>query len=214
METKKQGWEIYRDDKFAVIRGAISWDSANFLFNYLGVKRTVAEKLLSDDYESELIGTFEETDTDKSVYSIYGDIAIDTAMLKVKQQVNKLIGEQIYPTYSYARIYPYESIVAPHKDREECEIACSMYLGGIKWDMFVEGKDGPERIDLNIGDMIVYAGTEISHWRETFLGVDSDGNPGEYTQVFFHYQRASNENVNPFDGRGHAGLPISYSKER
>ena len=35
METKKQGWEIYRDDKFAVIRGAISWDSANFLFNYL-----------------------------------------------------------------------------------------------------------------------------------------------------------------------------------
>ena len=68
METKKQGWEIYRDDKFAVIRGAISWDSANFLFNYLGVKRTVAEKLLSDDYESELIGTFEETDTDKSVY--------------------------------------------------------------------------------------------------------------------------------------------------
>ena len=214
METKKQGWDIYRDDKIVVIRGAISWDSANFLLNYLSVKRKVAQRFLSDGYESELIGTFEETDTDKSVYSIYGDIAIDTAMLKVKPQVDKLIGEQTWPTYSYARIYPYESIVAPHKDREECEISCSMYLGGTKWDMFVEGKDGPERIDLNAGDMVVYAGTELTHWRETFLGVDSDGNPGECTQVSFHYQRANNQNFNAFDGRNHIGLPISYSKEK
>ena len=214
METKKQGWEIYRDDKIVVIRGAISWDSANFLLNYLSVKRKVAQRFLSDGYESELIGTFEETDTDKSVYSIYGDIAIDTAMLKVKPQVDKLIGEQTWPTYSYARIYPYESIVAPHKDREECEISCSMYLGGTKWDMFVEGKDGPERIDLNAGDMVVYAGTELTHWRETFLGVDSDGNPGECTQVSFHYQRANNQNFNAFDGRNQIGLPISYSKEK
>jgi hypothetical protein len=214
METKKQGWDIYRDDKIVVIRGAISWDSANFLLNYLSVKRKVAQRFLSDGYESELIGTFEETDTDKSVYSIYGDIAIDTAMLKVKPQVDKLIGEQTWPTYSYARIYPYESIVAPHKDREECEISCSMYLGGTKWDMFVEGKDGPERIDLNAGDMVVYAGTELTHWRETFLGVDSDGNPGECTQVSFHYQRANNQNFNAFDGRNQIGLPISYSKEK
>ena len=214
METKKQGWEIYRDDKIVVIRGAISWDSANFLLNYLSVKRKVAQRFLSDGYESELIGTFEETDTDKSVYSIYGDIAIDTAMLKVKPQVDKLIGEQTWPTYSYARIYPYESIVAPHKDREECEISCSMYLGGTKWDMFIEGKDGPERIDLNAGDMVVYAGTELTHWRETFLGVDSDGNPGECTQVSFHYQRANNQNFNAFDGRNQIGLPISYSKEK
>ena len=214
METKKQGWEIYRDDKIVVIRGAISWDSANFLLNYLSVKRKVAQRFLSDGYESELIGTFEETDTDKSVYSIYGDIAIDTAMLKVKPQVDKLIGEQTWPTYSYARIYPYKSIVAPHKDREECEISCSMYLGGTKWDMFVEGKDGPERIDLNAGDMVVYAGTELTHWRETFLGVDSDGNPGECTQVSFHYQRANNQNFNAFDGRNQIGLPISYSKEK
>jgi hypothetical protein len=81
-----------------------------------------------------------------------------------------------------------------------------MNLGGDDWPIYLEpsgetGKKGV-RVDLKPGDMLVYKGCELEHWREKFKGK-------ECVQVFLHYNNSKTPNVknNIFDTRPHLGLP-------
>ena len=77
-----------------------------------------------------------------------------------------------------------------HKDRFSCEISTTMNLGGDDWPIYLEPswKKGVTtssnakgvKVDLKPGDMLVYSGCELEHWREKFKGK-------ECVQVFLHY---------------------------
>jgi len=131
-------------------------------------------------------------------------------MLKCQPIMEKTTGLKLYPSYTYARIYKKGDILKRHKDRFSCEISTTMNLGGDQWPIYIEpsgeeNKTG-EKLILNPGDMLVYKGNLLEHWREPFDGE-------ECCQVFLHYNNAetpgSDENI--FDGRKHIGLP-SYFK--
>lgn len=68
-----------------------------------------------------------------------------------------------------------------------------------------EGKDGIE-VKLEVGDMLMYRGCDLEHWREPFTGENCG-------QVFLHYNNASGKDAkkNRYDGRPMIGLP-SYFK--
>jgi hypothetical protein len=53
-----------------------------------------------------------------------------------------------------------------------------------------------------VGDMIIYQGCELEHWREKFEGENCG-------QVFLHYNDASKETAeeNKYDERPFLGLP-------
>jgi hypothetical protein len=55
---------------------------------------------------------------------------------------------------------------------------------------------------IDVGDMLVYSGCELEHWREPF-----DGNI--CGQVFLHYNHVNGPfaDKNKFDGRPKLGLP-------
>ena len=55
-------------------------------------------------------------------------------------------------------------------------------------------------ITLYPGDMIIYRGCEIEHWREPFKGLN-------HAQVFFHYNEVGGQYDTPFDGRVNLGMP-------
>jgi hypothetical protein len=57
-------------------------------------------------------------------------------------------------------------------------------------------------MNLKQGDMLVYKGCELEHWREKFKG-------DECIQVFLHYNnsRTPGSKKNMFDQRPHLGLP-------
>jgi hypothetical protein len=62
------------------------------------------------------------------------------------------------------------------------------------------------KVDLKPGDMLIYKGMELEHWREAFDGEDC-------LQVFLHYNQASKEaELNKFDRRPHLGLPSWFKK--
>ena len=65
------------------------------------------------------------------------------------------------------------------------------------------------RVDLEIGDMLIYEGCKLEHWREPFEG-DNCG------QVFLHYNNVNGQfkNMNVFDGREKLGLPSWQKKNR
>ena len=62
------------------------------------------------------------------------------------------------------------------------------------------------KVLLEVGDMLVYSGCELEHWREPFEG-DICG------QVFLHYNHVNGPfaEKNRFDGRPMLGLP-SFDK--
>jgi hypothetical protein len=57
------------------------------------------------------------------------------------------------------------------------------------------------------GDMIIYRGCELKHWREPFWGKN-------HAQVFLHYNEKGGQYDIPNDGRPILGMPPKFrSKE-
>ena len=136
-------------------------------------------------------------------------------------KMEKATGLKLYPAYTYARIYKKGDELKRHKDRFSCEISTTMNLGGDDWPIYLEpnpkecGKPGVNimdntkgvKVDLKPGDMLVYSGCELEHWREKFKGK-------ECVQVFLHYNNRKTPGArdNMFDKRPHLGLPSWFKR--
>ena len=108
-----------------------------------------------------------------------------------------------------------------HKDRSSCEISTTINLGGEPWpiylepdvnvghldenDNYVPGTNKGVKVDLEPGDMLMYKGCILEHWREAFKGENC-------VQVFLHYNDASGPNStdNIYDKRPFLGLPGDF----
>lgn len=188
--------------KYKVVKQILSKELCNFLFNYLLIKRQVAKTLFQEKHISSYsqdYGFFDDSQV-PNTYSSYSDIAMETILLKIKPNVEKIIGKKLNENYSYCRIYKKGDILKKHIDRPECEFSCTLHIGGDKeWPIFLEPNI---KIILNQGDMLVYNGVDLTHWREQFEGED-------YAQLFLHYSQIEKNLL--FDGRKHIGLP-NYTK--
>ena len=176
---------------------AISQEMAEFLSNYFLIKRQVANVLVG---ETNLLGGWDDLQV-PDTYAHYADIAMETLLAKMLPVVEKIVGIKLVPQYSYARIYKKGDELKPHKDRPSCEISTTMFLGGDKWKIYMEGK----AIDLKPGDMCVYKGCELEHWRNKFKGKDC-------VQVFLHYTTKTKTSIR-YDNRGMLGLPAEWAYE-
>jgi len=216
----------FKKKKYIVIEKAISEEMADFIYKYFLLKRRVAQTL----FDTRFISTFTEyfgVWTDQQVpntYSHYGDIAMETLLVKVYPVMQKLTGLKLTPNYSYARIYKKGDILKRHKDRFSCEISTTLNLGGDPWPIYLDptGADNvineaqnlvkpnaPKgiKVDLKPGDMLVYRGNLLEHWRDAFQGENCG-------QVFLHYNNEATEGSkeNLFDRRPHLGLPAWFKK--
>ena len=184
---------------YKVVKEAISFELANFLYNYFLLKREAVDYMYSNNwvYDNGMLGTWKDQQI-PNTYSIYGDAAFDTLLMKVLPVMKHETGLDLIPTYSYARIYKKGDILHKHKDRPSCEISTTLTLGGDPWPIFLEGK----QVDLDVGDMLIYEGCKLEHWREPFEGEHCG-------QVFLHYNDKKGEfkDINIFDGRDKLGTP-------
>jgi hypothetical protein len=201
----------FKNNKYTVLKKAISKELADFAYSYFLNKRKVARFLFDNKYISpftEYYGVWNDTQV-PNTYSHYSDIVMETLLQKVKPVMEKHTGLKLSETYSYARIYKKGDVLARHKDRYSCEISTTLNLGGDDWPIFLDatGKTGQAgiKINLNPGDMLIYSGCDLEHWREEFNG-DNCG------QVFLHYNKKGSKNAkqNEYDGRPFIGLPAFY----
>ena len=93
-------------NKFQVIKGAVSYELANFVFNYFLLKREAVKFMYDNNitYDNGMLGTW----TDKQIpntYSHYSDQVMETLLVKMLPVMAKETGLDLVPTYSYARIY-------------------------------------------------------------------------------------------------------------
>ena len=202
---------MFKKKKYTVIRQAISKDLAAFIANYFMMQKQVYDTCRAARYFSpfeNILGYYEDPVDGQipNTYSAYGNIAMETLLLKCQPGMEKATGLKLYPAYTYARIYKKGDELKRHKDRPSCETSCTMNLGGDEWPIYLEpsgdvGKEGV-KVDLEPGDMLIYRGCDVEHWREPFEGENCG-------QVFLHYNDASGENAkeNAYDRRPFLGLP-------
>ena len=53
-------------------------------------------------------------------HCVYGDPAFDMVMAMSTQDIGKIVGKNLVPQYTYARIYKNGSVLERHSDRPEC----------------------------------------------------------------------------------------------
>ena len=211
---------------YTIIKKAIDPKIADFVYKYFLLKRQVARTLFDTRYISpftEYWGVWNDQQVPET-YSNYGDVAMDTLLTEVKPVMEKETGLKLIETYAYARIYKKGDILHRHKDRFSCEISTTMNLGGDDWPIYIATKESDGsvdsktgqykpsktkgiKVDLNPGDMLVYRGNILEHWREEFKGKDCG-------QVFLHYNNKATKGSedNKFDRRPHLGLPSWFKK--
>ena len=222
----------FKQNKYQVIKQAISYDLANFCFNYLLLKRDAANFMYSNNIiaDTGMWGTWKDAQV-PGVYSHYADPVMETLLMKVLPVMKEQTGLDLIPTYSYTRVYTKGSILWRHKDRPSCEISTTLNLGGEMWPIYIDptgqnnilkaqytnkgeecivkkGAHPGNRVDLEPGDMLVYSGCDLEHWRNEFTG-------DICAQVFLHYNHRNGPfaEKNKFDNRPLLGLPSFLKKE-
>ena len=189
-----------------VIKQAISKELSDFIYLYFLQKRKVALYFFESKYVSPFTQEWGRWD-DKQVpntYSHYADLVMETLLQQMKPLMEIETQTSLVETYSYARIYKNGDELKKHKDRPSCEISCTMNLGGDEWPIFLEG----DKILLSPGDMLIYRGCDVEHWREPFTG-------NNCAQVFLHYNQKDGkfDKNNKFDGRPFLGLPAWFKED-
>ena len=212
----------FKTNNFLVIKKAIEPKVAEFVYNYFLMKRQVARTMFDDRFISPFTTEWGVWNDEQvpNTYSHYGDVAMETLLLAVQPIMEKQTKLKLIPTYAYARIYKKGDVLHRHKDRFSCEISTTLNLGGDPWPIYIEKnpkkgglKEGKyvsdytkgTKVVLAPGDMLVYKGNILEHWRDAFDGVDCG-------QVFLHYNNQATKGAedNIFDNRPHLGLPSWY----
>lgn len=195
---------LFKKNKYIIIKKALSKELSLFLYNYISIKREVAKIY----FEKKFIppnavewGVWND-EMVPNTYSSYGDVAMDTLLLKMKDTMEKTTNTKLIPTYSYVRIYKKGDILHKHVDRDSCDISTTLNLGGDMWPIYLKLSSKKNiKVNLSRGDMLIYRGDKLEHWRESFLGE-------ECAQVFLHYRDSSKKDSDKYlyDGRPTLGV--------
>ena len=204
-----------------MIRQALSKELANFIFNYMMLQRDAVD-FMTKNNKVNPANPFMGNRVDQQIlgaYSKYADWVMETLLMFMIPIMKAKTGMDLVPTYSYTRLYEKGNILHRHKDRPSCEISTTLHLGGDEWPIFLDptgadcviderkniikpGAPKGVRVDLKVGDMLIYSGCDLEHWREPFQG-------NICSQVFLHYNHANGPfaKTNLLDGRPLLGVP-------
>ena len=213
----KETIEKFEKDRYLFVKNFISPELAKIITTY-----TLHQNKFNNQPEAghaQVPGT----------HSIHGDHLMESLVEHTWPKMEELTGVELWPTYTFYRLYKQGDILKHHTDRPACEVSATICLGydycnldafkktDYNWKLWVNntangkkyGGDPKEDrgYEMKPGDAIVYRGCEIDHWREEFKGVMQ-------SQVFFHYcDRNGPFKDAKFDCRPGLGYPHSSKDE-
>ena len=130
--------------------------------------------------------------------AFYDDPLMRVLHLRMTAFVEQQTGRQLWPTYCYMRHYNRGAELHAHTDRPACEVSGSLCLGfraSAPWPLYIVDRRGEKRqVQLQPGDLLIYLGLELAHWREPFVG-------DHQVQLFVHYVDKHGGHVQQRDDR-------------
>jgi hypothetical protein len=161
--------EAFERERYAVVRSLIVEPLRGFLWRYVLEREAAGTMATDEDWPGTPVS--------------YGDVVMEHLLERLRPDVEAASGRALFPTYSYLRLYKPGNALRPHRDRPACEISLSLNIGQdppVAWPLWLRGSSGPQAVELQPGDAVLYRGTELEHWREPYQGVQA-------AQVFLHY---------------------------
>lgn len=136
------------------------------------------------------------------------EVMFETLQERLWPLIETVVGEELLPTYAYARLYSNGDELKKHSDRPACEVSVTIQLGRshhYAWPIYMGG----QRFDMAEGDGIIYPGCDVEHWRESCNG------PNNYYsgQVFLHYVKKNGKYANEA-GDSTFRNSVTYTKNR
>jgi len=206
---------FFKENNYFVYKDFLNKDLCLLFYNYCLVKASSIDFKyfhLKEKYDKFWDGDFEDPQA-LGAYCQYGDPLMDTLLVLSQNKVEEVIDKKLFSNYSYWRLYQKGHDLKPHIDRDSCEISTTLCLGyntenikNYNWPIFLETeKKQIIQINLNPGDMLIYNGVKLRHWREEFLGLN-------HAQVFLHYNDTQGEFKIEYDNRPQLGIPRKYQR--
>lgn len=163
----------------------------NFNKNGFCIVRSVISKELQDFVtQYALFDEMQDFHPDGSqvpeAHAKYADPAMETMLLHLHPSMELYTGLKLYPTYSFFRVYRSGDELTVHRDRPSCEVSATLCLNynyddeQYQWPIYIGDNIAA---NLRPGDMLIYRGCDLNHWREKFNVDDSIW----HIQGFFHY---------------------------
>lgn len=160
---------------YTLVKNFVGKETANFLYEYLqfSTKVYIAE---GDDMAKEGDSMVPGCLGPRS-----GDLTFDSFLNFVHKRVEDITEKELYPTYTYARLYVTGNEMPKHIDRPACEYSLTLKLGDSgngNWPIIIADKE----VFLEDGDAVLYKGCEVEHWRNKCEIPDY-----KLGQLFLHY---------------------------
>jgi hypothetical protein len=195
-------------NKYQVIKGYLDPSMCAMFYQYCVLSVCRTDYMIANfpnQYRPDWDGEF----GDKLVantYCRYADPLFESLLLATVAPLEQVTAMNLIPTYSYWRFYQKGDELIPHIDRNSCEISVTLCLGynGDNWPIWIKDNEQSIPIELEPGDMLVYKGCEVEHWRDPYMGLN-------HAQVFLHYNQNDGVNKNYLDGRPMPAIPKVYS---
>lgn len=106
-------------------------------------------------------------------FAMYSPICFETLSLFLQKTVETTVHKELYPSYTYSRIYKNNCELKRHKDRKSSEYSVSCCITkDVNWPLFFEYDDGIIPVELEVGDIVIFQGHEYFHWREPYKGTE------------------------------------------
>lgn len=186
---------------YIVIKDAVNKE----LCEFLSLEYEMMEQVLHNIYPGNSF-----SDMCENTFSRYSPLMFEALSVKLTPTIENAVNMKLFPTYSYARIYYHGSELKKHFDRASSEVTVSvcMQSDGTDWPIYVKGDDKIHKIDLNVGDLVIYNGRKHEHWREPFSG-------NKQIQAFLQYVDANGPSSwLKWDTRPALGMPFESADIR
>lgn len=119
---------------------------------------------------------------------IYNDPLMSFFHIQLTRYLNTFLPEQVQPSFTFLCYYNPGSILDRHTDREQCAWNVSLcvdmapeYPLDHVWPIYIEANNKDHKVMLELGDAVLYRGTENDHWRNALPESD------QVSMALFHF---------------------------
>jgi hypothetical protein len=201
------------EDKYFVVKNAISKDVCKIIAKEFKLLENMAHELNlprgfgTDDPVSATVQFPYNDGLIENSFAWYSPLCFEALSdVVIKSAVESAVGEEVYPTYSYARIYYNGASMRSHTDRAASDVVvtcCISVDNTVKpWPIgFLDKDNNSIFVEQEPGDIVIYKGNEIEHWREKYEGA-------EQIQCFLSYVLKNGPKAGlRYDTRPALGMP-------
>ena len=189
----------FAEHGYEVVRGAVHAQTLQLL-------ATEFQMLKDNNYyfQGKAANAYQGDGQTERSFFWYAPYCFESLMVIMQEKIETVTQKKLAPAYSYARIYYKGATLDKHVDRPSCQYSASVCIENDQkpWTFWFKNRHGQDvPLLLEAGDMVVYQGDELTHWREEYEG-------NKQIQTFIHYVEVDGKfDDYVFDKRPMLGLP-------